>query len=187
MGNQSPAIGSNSGSVYNNYYDTKVKEKFADPRAPLLIGTWQGVDRVATVDGRIIATGYTRIFESGSYNYSGEMSVQSVQNGRRMEIIYHVEGTGTWELNGNKYATTNTDFKTVPKVLKEGGKPDTDLSQPLFFPVLSRLKLEDNTPRGASQEYEIVELTPSTLKLRWKDIRGTEGFFEGTRPHLAHR
>src|SRR5437016_10363144 len=38
-----------------------------DPRSHLLIGTWKGVQRQAAVNGQLIATGYTRMLESGSY------------------------------------------------------------------------------------------------------------------------
>jgi hypothetical protein len=152
-----------------------------DPRSHLLTGTWKGVHRQAAVNGQLIATGYTRMLESGSYSYSGELSFQSSNNGRLAEVILLGQSAGTWKLDGNKFAVTLTDIKTQPKVLKEEGRPDTDLSNPLTFPVHLLPKFEDTIPRGSSQEYEIIELTQSTLKVRGKDLKGREVIFEGIR------
>jgi hypothetical protein len=121
------------------------------------------------------------MLESGSYSYSGELSFQSTNNGRLSEVILLGQSTGTWKLDGNKFAVTLTDIKTQPKVLKKDGRPDTDLSNPLTFPAHLLPKFEDTIPRGSSQEYEIIELTPSTLKVRGKDFKGREVFFEGIR------
>ena len=132
-------------------------------------------------DGQLIFNGYTRIGESGSYSNSGELSVQSTRNGLPVEVILNVQAAGTWTLDGNKYAVTVADVKTQYKVLKEEGQPDFDLSNPLTFPVHRLQKFEDAIPRGSSQEFEIVELTSSTLKARGKDIRGIEFFYEGVR------
>jgi hypothetical protein len=181
-GDQGPAIGSNNGNVYNNYYNTGVKEKPADPRSHLLIGRWKGVQKHVMVDGQLIFTGYTRLNESGSYSNSGELSVQSIRNGRRIEVILLVQAAGTWTLDGNKYSITVADIKTQYKVQKEEGQPDIDLSNPLISSALHWLpKFEDTIPRGSSQECEIVELTSSTLKARGKDIKGIEFFYEGVR------
>ena len=179
-GDQSPAIGSNSGNVYNNY-NTGVKEKPADPRSHLLVGTWKGVQKHVMVDSQLIFTGYTRLHESGSYSYSGELSVQSTRNGRRVEVILLVQSAGIWALDGNKYSITVADIKTQYKVLKEEGQPDIDVSNPLIFPVHRFQKFEDAIPRGSSQDVEIVELTSSTLKARGKDIKGIEMIYEGER------
>jgi hypothetical protein len=132
-GHQSPAIGSNNGNVYNNYYNTGVKEKPADPRSHLLIGTWKGVQKHVMVDGQLIFTGYTRLGESGSYSNSGELSIQSTRNGRRGEVILLVQAAGTWTLDGNKYSITVADIKTQYKVLKQEGQPDFDFSNPLII------------------------------------------------------
>jgi len=132
-GDQSPAVGSNNGNVYNNYYNTGVKEKPADPRSHLLIGRWKGVQKYVMVDGQLIFTGYTRLDESGSYSNSGELSVQSTRNGPPVAVIFNVQAAGTWTLDGNKYAVTVADVKTQYKVLKEEGQPDFDLSNPLII------------------------------------------------------
>jgi ribosome modulation factor len=152
-----------------------------DPRSHWLMGTWKGVHRQAAVNGQLIATGYTRTLASGSYSYRGELSFQSTNNGLLAEVIRLGQAAGTWKLDGNKFAVTLTDVKTQPKVLKKEGRPDTDLSHPLTFPVHLLPKFEDTIPRGSSQEYEIVELTQSTLKVRGKDLKGREVIFEGIR------
>ena len=153
--------------------------KSTDPRLHLLIGTWKGVHRQAAVNGQLIATGYTRILDSGLYSYSGELSFQSTRNGQLAEVIFLGQSAGTWKLDGNKFAVTLTDIKTQPKVLKEEGQPDTDLSNPLTFPIHLLPKFEDTIPRGSSQEYEIIELTQSTLKVRGKDLKGKRCSLKG--------
>ena len=136
-GDQSPAIGSNNGNVYNNYYNTGVKEKPADPRSHLLIGTWKGVQRHVLANGQLIFTGYTRLFGSGSSSSTVELSVQSTQNGRRVEVIVPFRASGTWRLDGNKYVSTLTDIKAQPDVLwKEEGQPDINMTT-FFCPSLA--------------------------------------------------
>ena len=179
-GAQSPAIGSNNGNVYNNYYNTMGKEKSPDPRLHLLIGRWKGSERQALVDGQLIATGYIGLLESGLYNYYGELSMPVTINGRLAEVIHLVNATGTWKLDGNKLAYTLTDIKSRRKVLKQAGQPDIDLSSPLISGH-SIPTPEDFILRGSSQEYEIVKLTQSTLKMRGKNLKGIEAFYEGTR------
>jgi hypothetical protein len=180
-GNQSPAIGSNNGNVYNNYYNPMVKEKSPDPRSHLLIGTWKGVHRQAAVNSQSIATGYTRMLESGSYSYSGEWAFKSTTNEPQVETIFLSQSAGTWKLDGNKLVMTLMDIKTQPKTLKQEGQPDIDLSKLPPFLTQSLPKVEDTIPRGSSMEYEIVELTPSTLKVRGKDLKGREVFYEAIR------
>jgi hypothetical protein len=180
-GDQSPAIGSNNGNVYNNYYNTGVKEKPADPRSHLLIGTWKGVQRHVLPNGQLLFTGYTRLFESGKYSSTAELSFQSTKNGRRVETIIPFLASGTWELNGNKYVSTLTAIKPQYNVLwKEEGQPDINMNTLLVPPDL-RPKLEDVIPLGSSQEFEIVELTPTTWKAWGKDLKGIEFVYEGVR------
>ena len=181
-GNQSPAIGSNSGNVYNNYYNTGVKEKPADSRLPMLIGRWKGVQRHVLPNGQLIFTAYTKLDKSGSYSSTVEMSVQATEDdGRRVEIIVPYLAVGTWELNGNKFVSTLRDIKTQYNVVvKKEGEPDINMGN-LPLPPYLRLKLEDFTPVGVPQEFEIVELTPSRLKVRREDLRGIKFFYEGVR------
>lgn len=180
-GDQSPAIGSNNGNVYNNYYN-RVKEKPADSRLPMLIGRWKGVQRHVLPNGQLIFTAYTRLDESGSYSSTVEMSVQATEDdGRRVEIIVPYLAVGTWELNGNKVISTPISIKTQYNVVvKKEGEPDINMGT-LPLPPHLRLKLEDFTPVGVSQEFEIVELTPSTLKVRGEDLRGIKFSYEGVR------
>ena len=147
----------------------------------MLIGRWKGVQRHVTDNGQLTLTGYTKLDESGSYSSTVELSVQATQNGRRVEVIIPFLAVGTWELNGNKFVSTLINIKTQYNVVvKEEGKPDINMGT-LPLPPHLRLKLEDFTPVGVSQEFEIVELTPSTLKVRAKDLKGREVFYEAIR------
>jgi hypothetical protein len=121
------------------------------------------------------------MLESGSFSYSGEWAFKSTTNERQVEAIFLSQSSGTWKLDGNKLVMTLIDIKTQPKTLKQEGQPNIDLSKLLPFLTQSLPKIEDTIPRGSSMEYEIVELTPSMLKVRGKDLKGIETFYEGLR------
>ena len=132
-------------------------------------------------NGQHILTGYTKLLESGQYNSGGEWATRSTIDGQSVEVIHLFSTTGTWKLDGNKYSTTVMDFKSQPKELKRAGQPGIDLRNPLIAHLMPKLEDLMLMPLGLTQEFEIVELTSSTLKVRGKDLKGIEFLYEGVR------
>jgi len=155
----------------------------AAPSGPerLLIGTWRGTTRSTSTAAKLVASGYTRFLETGEYNYTGEVELQGPDDST---LVYAALAAGTWRMVGDRFVITASDIKSVPRTLRQPGRRDIDLTNPLLISLIPpRLlrQLEDVTPRGASQEYAIVELSPTQLRARSTDLRGTLVTYEAVR------
>ena len=145
----------------------------------MLVGTWKGVTTCSSPSGEIVASGYTRLLNTGQYSYSGEVEVR-LPSGTAMR--FNALAAGTWKATDSGFVVTATDIKTVPHVLKLSGKADVDLTKRLSpIPQALLPRLEDLMPRGTSQEYAIIEVTSTRLRTRGSDIRGSVVTHEATR------
>ena len=187
--NNSPVIQGNNNVINQNIGvvpRSSESTKQATDRARFLAGTWYGIQRhTSTPHGEMISTGYTRLSESGAYSFSGDIVLRTPNDGKPMEVVYSVQGAGTWQLHDDKYEVTLSGMTSQLKSFRRHGWPDFDLTSQtrlsLLFPNLRMPKLEDSIPIGTRQEYEIVELTQSKLRVRGKDIRGNVFSYDGTR------
>jgi hypothetical protein len=143
-----------------------------------LVGTWKGVTRCATPSGEMVVSGYTRLMDSGQYNYSGDIQFR-LPNGS--ELQFAAGAAGTWTGFGDRFVITASDIKARPRLVRQSGKSDIDLTNPRAVPPQLLPSLEDLMPRGASQEYVILEVTPSTLRAKGTDLRGNRVTYEATR------
>lgn len=144
-----------------------------------LVGRWKGVTNYTSPQGSVIASGYTQLQEGGQYSYSGEVEVRTQEGAA---LVFNALAVGVWKATNNGFVVTAMDMKTVPRLLKQPGKPDLDLTK-LDWPGMRQLlpRIEDVTPKGASQEYGIVEITSKRLAARGSDIRGNVVTYEGIR------
>ena len=144
-----------------------------------LVGTWKGVTNYTSSQGSVIASGYTRLQDGGHYSYSGEVEVRTPEGSA---LLFNAMAVGTWKATDKGFVVTAMDMKTVPQLLKQRGLPDLDLTK-LNLPGMRELlpRIEDLTPKGASQEYGIVEMTPKRLEARGSDIRGNVVTYVATR------
>ena len=144
-----------------------------------LVGTWKGVTNYSSPRGDIAASGYTRLLSTGQYSYSGEVEIRTAGG---IALQFTALAAGTWTATNNGFVLTASDIKTTPRILKQPGKSDIDLTNRLL-PIPQQLlpRLEDLTPRGTSQEYAIVEITSTRLRARGSDIRGSSVTYEATR------
>ena len=187
--NNSPVIQGNNNVINQNIEVVPrpvESTKPATDRSRLLAGTWKGTLRQSSSTyGEVIATGYTRLSESGAYSFSGEVALRTPNDGKPMESVYLAQAAGTWQLNDDKYEVTLSGITSQPKLFRKHGEPDFDQTRltrlSLLFPNLRMPKLEDMIPLGSRQEYEIVELTQSKLQARGKGIRGSAISYESTR------
>jgi hypothetical protein len=145
----------------------------------MLVGTWKGVTTHSSPSGEMVASGYTRLLNTGQYSYSGEVEVRLPSG---TAIQFSALAAGTWKATDNGFVLTASDIKTAPRVLKQLGKADVDLTNRLSpIPQALLPRLEDLMPRGTSQEYAIVEVTTTRLRARCSDIRGSIVTHEATR------
>lgn len=151
------------------------------PSSPeqMLVGTWKGVTTYSSPSGKMVASGYTRLLSTGQYSYSGDVEARAASG---TALQFTALAAGTWTATGNGFVLTASDIKTAPRVLKQLGKANVDLTNQLS-PISQALlpRLEELTPRGASQEYAIVEITSALLRARGRDIRGSVVTYEAMR------
>lgn len=143
-----------------------------------LVGTWQGTTTYKSSDGDMLIAGYTRLLSTGHYNFSGDMEVRLPN---QLVVKLGALAAGTWKANGNRFVLTASEVKTVLRTIHEAGNARHDLSRLLRIAPHLASGLEQTTPRGASQEFEIVELTAERLRAKSTDIRGVGVTYEATR------
>ena len=142
-----------------------------------LVGTWKGAASYRIPGSELVMSGYTRLLDTGHYNYSGEVELRMPY---QLTLRMNALASGTWKASGDKFVLTATDVKTQGSTLKAPGKPDLDFTDPSRFPK-SLPRLEELIPRGSSQEYVIVELTPTLLRTRSVDVKGAASTYEAVR------
>lgn len=143
-----------------------------------LVGTWKGTTTTKSPAGELIATGFTRLLDTGHYNYTGEIELRA-SNGTSM--LYSAVAAGSWKAVENRLVLITSDVKSVPRLLKQPGKPDINLTDSLKIPPHLLPHIEDATPAGASQEYVIVDLTHTHLRAKSSDLRGIPVLYEAVR------
>ena len=144
-----------------------VTAKMPDSSSPsrlarALVGTWKGVTRQSAPNVEMVSTGYMRLQEAGTYNFSGDVLFRVTRSGKASELQLTALAAGTWQATGDRFVITLSDVKTMSG-------------------VASLPKLEDLTPRGSSQEYTVVELTATRLRAIGTDIRGNPVDYQATR------
>lgn len=177
--------------VLGNFAYDRVKPKDSAPPAPSeiavafassidrkLVGTWKGITTTKSPTGELIATGFTQLLETGQYNYTGEVELRA-PNGTSM--LYSAVAAGSWKAVGDRLVLIVSDVKSVPRVLKQPGKPDINLTNPLRTPPHLLPHIEDTMPAGASQEYVITNLTQTRFRAKSSDLRGVPVLYEAVR------
>lgn len=143
-----------------------------------LVGTWKGTTTTKSPAGELIATGFTRLLDTGQYNYTGEVELRAPEGA---SMLYSAVAAGSWKAVGDRLIFVASDIKSVPRVLKQPGKPDINLTDSLRIPPHLLPHIEDATPAGASQEYVIVDLTRARLRATSSDLRGVPVLYEAVR------
>ena len=170
------------GAIYWLFPDTgkQLEERVAPSTLHReLIGTWKGESRCSVPNGDMITSGYTRLLSTGEYSYSGEVEIR-IAGGTTLQYTALV--AGTWKAIENGFILTASDIITKPRALKQLGKQDINFTNPYFQTVAQHLpRLEDFTPRGTSQQYEILEISSARLHATSSDIRGNSVKYEATR------
>lgn len=142
-----------------------------------LVGTWKGATSYRVQGSELVISGYTRLLNTGHYNYSGEVELRMPY---QMTLRMNAQAAGTWKASGNKFVLTASDVKTLGSTLTAPGKPDLDFTDPGRLPK-PLPRLEDLIPRGSSQEYVVVELTPKLLRATSVDVKGVASTYEALR------
>ena len=153
----------------------------ASSPSQMLVGTWKGVANHGSLNegGLIVISGYMQLLSSGGYNFSGEIEFQS-KDGAALQFT--ALAAGTWKPTDNGFILTAEDVKTTPRALKQPGTADKDLVELASqFPRHAFPRMEDSMPKGASQQYEMLELSSTHLRAKSNDARGSVVTYEAVR------
>jgi hypothetical protein len=124
-------------------------------------------------------SGYTQLLATGEYDFSGDVEIRSVDG---TVMLFKAVAAGTWKPSAGGFVLVASDVKSQPMVLKRRGMPDIDIGNAHSDPLQARLpRLEQFMPRGASQQYKVIEITPVRLRARSNDIRGNPVGYEAIR------
>ena len=146
-----------------------------------IFGTWNGTTKQSSPNGEMVSTGYTRLDDTGGYSFSGELLFRVTTNGQASELLLRAVAAGTWRATENGFVVIVSDVNTIPKVLRQTGKPDIELGGALAFLPEKLQKFDDMFPKGSRQKYAIVEATATRLRATGEDIRGNPIYYEATR------
>lgn len=148
-----------------------------------LVGKWLGTSWHHVPGADLTAGGYSEFLPSGDYNFSGEFTLR---NAAKLEpgasIVSKVVAAGKWRVEGEKkYAITLTDLQTVRTVKRRPGLPDVDLDLAAYAAGLPPVRLEKAIPKGASQEFALLELNSTSMESTAQDLAGNRVFYAATR------
>lgn len=168
-------------NVSNNFFAGSGEGEKSLKVKSALVGRWKGTTRQVLPDAELTTDGHMQFQQNGAFSFSGEFVMRSRRASGEIEsIVWTVAETGTWSApSDSTISLLATDLKSLRTVLHLRDKTSMDIERdvalaPPGMPAAPRYRLEDFLPKGASQEYLISELTPTTLRATGKDIRGIQ-------------
>lgn len=166
-------------NVANNFFAGSGEGGKSQKVSSALVGRWKGTTRQVLSDAELTTDGHMQFQQNGAFSFSGEFVMRSRRASGEIEsVVWTVAETGTWSApSDSTISLVATDLKSLRTVLHLRDKTSMDIERDVALalpgmPAAPRYRLEDFLPKGASQEYLISELTPTTLRATGKDIRG---------------
>lgn len=154
----------------------------AQTAASPLVGKWFGTSWYDVPGANLTSSGYSEFLPSGAYNFSGEFMLRDTA---KLEpdalIISKVVAAGTWQLQGGKYVLTLTDLQTTSTVKRRPGQADVDLDLAAHVAGAPPVRLQRAIPKGATQEFALLELGPTSMRSTGQDLPGHRIDYAATR------
>lgn len=145
----------------------------AQATAYSLVGKWHGRSWYDVPGAELTSSGYSEFLASGDYNFSGEFVLRNVaplEPGTAM--VSKVVAAGRWRAEGGKYTITLVDMHTVGTVIRRPGQADIDLDQTALAVGALPVRLDKAIPKGASQEFALLELGAKSMRSTGQDLPG---------------
>lgn len=129
-----------------------------------VLGRWQ-VDHTEESEGTTVSIeGTSEYFANKASNFEGEVTAVTQVEGKKMTLVYVMEGTSEWQIVGDEMLEKMVDVVGSIKslgydgVTVDGDKiPAEDLAQ---IP-----KLSDLMPKGKTIASKILSITPSEMRM----------------------
>lgn len=139
-----------------------------------ILGIWYFEDEEEIFDpeGTMTMRGTTQYFRNAATNSEGEIVFSCfTPEGVKWELIYSFIATGEWMVNQQYLTEKLVDMNITPKYfIVNGERTAVDDLDPELQEQFS--KLEDEIPRGISDESEIIEIGANVMRVK---SRGSVG------------
>ena len=136
-----------------------------------IYGIWLSKYQYDVPAGLVGLHGTTEYFKNSKYHYIGEMSIEVSTDKDKINLVYDIEGTGTWQAGEGSLIIQLEDLKSrVKSVAHNGVSIDAQLYSQASgkdFPVP-----EDTFPKGISEEYKIIRIAKNELVVTADDPLG---------------
>jgi len=141
-----------------------------------ILGIWYSEiqEIISEPEGTVSVRGTTEYLRNGTSTTVGEMALRAyTPEGEEFEIMYSFMVSGEWMLYEQKLVEKMVDMKTMPKYL-EMNEERIDLQYLVPAQHAQLPKIEDMIPMGISEEYEIIEMGATVMKVKSRDSLGNE-------------
>jgi hypothetical protein len=144
--------------------------------AEKLLGIWYSEieETISESEGSLTVRSTTEYFRNSTSTSVGELVLRTyTPEGQEFKIMYNCVATGEWMLHGRKLTEKLIDMKIKPKYfIMNGERTDVDDLEPELQEQFS--KIEDEIPKGISEESEILEIGATMMRVKSRDSVGEE-------------
>lgn len=153
------------------------------------IGIWFSEYSYPYAGGKVSVKGTTEYFETGFYNFVGDMEINGKANGKLVNVVYALDLSGQWNGNSNQLTVQIVDIKSTPIVLKIDSdvKDVVALRNILSVSGGSFPSVEDFVPRGITEQYDVVRLTDSSMRVRVDDPEGNHFEYDSMKQKFRYQ
>jgi hypothetical protein len=144
--------------------------------AEKLLGIWYSEieETISESEGSLTVRSTTEYFRNSTSTSVGELVLRTyTPEGQEFEIMYNCVATGEWMLHGRKLTEKLIDMKIKPKYFivndERTDVDDLDRERQEQFS-----KIEDEIPKGISEESEIIEIGANIMRVKGRDSAGEE-------------
>lgn len=141
-----------------------------------ILGIWYFETEEETSEPEVMMTlrGTTQYFRNAATNSEGEIVFSGfTPEGVKWDLIYSFIATGEWMVNQQYLTEKLVDMKITPKYfIVNGERTGVDDLDPELQEQLSQL--EDEIPRGISEESEIIEIDANVMRVKSRDSVGEQ-------------
>lgn len=142
--------------------------------AEKILGRWYS--EIGRDDAEMVTKfiGVTEYFRNGTVNYEGQI-ISYVKDDPDVSYYCGHNATYTWQIKKEHLYQTMIDAKVFPNSVKENGKELTssdDIQILLEFCADIQRYYRDESPRGRTEEYLLIQVNDERMIYQYKDENG---------------